>query len=143
MIRASRLLRSIKSRRALALSLAAVVLGGQLAGFAHLVLVAHVTCAEHGELVEVGHTPRRTVARDDGRTHLTDAGEASEQGHEHCTLAPHRRDGAMDVSRVDFVAAVAPLRSAAWSATVSPRGPPIALLHLAPKSSPPAAPALI
>jgi hypothetical protein len=138
MNRPRQLLRPSALQRVLALSLAAVVLGGQFAGFAHLAFVEHVTCVEHGELVEVGRTAPRVRRLADFQTRISDAGrKTSQAGHEHCVVPMHRRDSASEETRFNFAWTVPPLRSATLTVTASPRGPPIALLLLAPKNSPP------
>ncbi|HEX3867107.1 MAG TPA: hypothetical protein VHV78_10150 [Gemmatimonadaceae bacterium] len=125
--------------RGFAAILAVVALAGQLASFAHLVLVRHVTCAEHGELVEIGRD-QSTVAVRSQRPAASTVGDASQtetHGHEHCLLAPMRRDrlaasatAAFDVARFD----TDPTISRAPDVAVSPA---VAVIVFAPKNSPP------
>jgi hypothetical protein len=119
-------------------ALATLALVGQLASFAHLVLVRHVTCAEHGELIEVGREHAVAVVT----PHAAGAGIASAatgetHGHDHCLLAPMRRDrvalgapNALDCEHVDAYGTIG--RVVARQVP-----PPIAVILLAPKSSPP------
>ncbi|MCU1281698.1 MAG: hypothetical protein JWM53_5244, partial [bacterium] len=69
---------------------------GQMGSYAHLAFTAHVQCAEHGELIEAGAVSKvavthpRSVAE---RDYVAQSGDAT-HGHEHCLVAPHRRDRA-------------------------------------------------
>ncbi len=116
--------------------IAAALLAAQLGGAAHFALVQHVRCAEHDELVELPNaaasravapvTPHRSLA--------TDASEA--HGHDHCGIVALRCEaGHASAPR----AAVLAPQSSTDHAPPALRAPPpaIALLDLAPKSSPP------
>jgi hypothetical protein len=124
--------------RSLAAALAAVALVGQLASFAHLALVRHVTCAEHGELIEVGRERALTAAAPHAAGAIVASTATSEaHGHDHCLLAPMRRDGlarvaprALDCAHVDAYGTIG-------RAVDRQVPPPIAVIRLAPKSSPP------
>jgi hypothetical protein len=124
--------------RSFAAALAAVALVGQLAGFAHLVLVRHVTCAEHGELIEVGHERALAAAAPHAAgAAVASAATGEAHGHDHCLLGPMRRDRfalgaprALDCAHVDAYGTL--------GRVVDRRvPPPIAVIRLAPKSSPP------
>jgi hypothetical protein len=116
--------------------LAAALLVAQLGGAAHLALVQHVRCADHDELVELPHAG---VARADaaspphGRA-LAPAASAR-HGHDHCAVSALRCQGHACAPR----AAARALASSTELAPPAGRAPPpaIALLDLAPKSSPP------
>jgi uncharacterized Zn-binding protein involved in type VI secretion len=121
--------------------LAVVALVGQLASFAHLVLVRHVTCAEHGELVEIGRDHSTPAVRSHRLAVATvgDASATETHGHEHCLLAPMRRDRlvagapvAFDVARLDAHRTIDPERDVAVFQSV-------AVIVFAPKNSPPVA----
>ncbi len=117
---------------------------GQVAGYAHLAFTSHVTCAEHGELVEAdggdqGASAADTLAAREhaagGHADLSTAGDGAHD-HDHCTLAPHRRDRVTHEGALVLVpAATAAVADGVRFAIAPPR--PIALLALAPKSSPP------
>jgi hypothetical protein len=125
--------------RVVAVALACLSLLGNVAGFAHLVLVQHVSC-EHGELVHLG--PARSalapqVGRDGDRTAIDAAGATEAHGHDHCLLAPTRREQ-LGVRREPASPTLAPRPLAVGAfadATATP--PPIPILVLAPKNSPP------
>jgi len=114
----------------------------QLFATAHFVLVRHAICLEHGHAVDVDHDSRAhaRLAPASRETSIaatsSDALHASE--HEHCATACDPRSRAIGASRSALV------RIAVASRVVSPpeaRAPaafPIAILMLAPKSSPPA-----
>jgi hypothetical protein len=121
--------------------LAVIALVGQLASFAHLVLVRHVTCAEHGELVELGRDRPMvaTVSRRHVPMAVADASSAGGHGHDHCLIAPMRRDrlaigtpASLDSTHIE---AYGTIGYAGDDGLASP----IALILLAPKNSPPLA----
>jgi hypothetical protein len=120
--------------RPLATLLAVMALTAQLGSFAHLSAVQHVTCAEHGELIEVrGEHPLLTR---DERV-VTAAGEA--HGHDHCLLAPLRRDrAALDTPIIAAGAHPGAFDTLGRDGDATPARP-IALLFVAPKNSPPRA----
>jgi hypothetical protein len=133
-----RMLSRHRALRQFAAVLAAVALVGQVASFAHLVLVRHVTCAEHGELIEVGH--ERTIVATVAHKNVAAVNATSPRevhGHDHCLLAPLRRDRAalgaptsLDALHVDAYGTIGHVANREIP-------PPIAVLLLAPKSSPP------
>lgn len=127
--------------RGIAVLLATFGILSQLLGAAHLLLVSHDFCPEHGELLHGHHAViegRVFLARQGSRGPevLPDAGEDDE--HEHCFL----------VSEGRRLQALAPQRSLV-PASASMEGPAgeafgracpqlvVPLLLLAPKSSPP------
>ena len=114
---------------------AAALLFGQLSGVAHLLIVDHQRCLEHGELV---HAP--APARDDARRqHASMIGvEAGEtHAHDHCLCVSSRRDTALHAD----VAAGAAIAPAAVHDSSARPAPPAATRRwlLAPKNSPPRA----
>lgn len=105
------------------LSVAAVVLclGTQLASLAHIALVSHVRCAEHGELV---HGKPGSPA-------------APDSDDEHCTLAAFHESpfSFMNGDSWVWTPAVHALEPRALPPTPPP--PSIAVVSYAPKHSPP------
>jgi hypothetical protein len=120
--------------------LALVAMTGQVGVYVHLAFTAHVTCAEHGELVEAGGGRKAFATADDRRVERTYAASSREvtHGHEHCVVAAHRRLHSVE-AQARTVAVTAQLPFVAR--VVAANGPPspIALIFLAPKNSPPLA----
>jgi len=126
-----------------ALLFACLWLLAQLASGAHLALVPHAVCAEHGELVEVN------ASASDGAPEAPDSGPRSDpgsespsegvDGHDHCFLAASREQRPLPASS-------APCISPGDAGVVDERAndattlPSFALYLLAPKHSPPTAP---
>jgi len=123
--------------RWLALSLALLCGGGPLASVVHLLLVRHVTCVEHGELIDAdGKAPARRAASEPG-LEVADGG-APAHDHDHCVVLAHPPSSDTAPS-VEVAAADAPVAtSLAAPAHALGHPHPVPLLHLAPKSSPPA-----
>jgi hypothetical protein len=125
--------------------LSALCLASQLSGLAHLALVPHVACAEHGELVELGH-------RGLGPGGLVQVGAAvrvqaspapaelsQRHGHDHCVLAALRREPAC-LGAGPFALEARPLSQALpGSRSSAPPASALPVLAVAPKASPPAA----
>ncbi|MDB4966915.1 MAG: hypothetical protein JWN44_2604 [Myxococcales bacterium] len=130
-----------RATRGIAALLAVVAVAGQISSFAHLVLVRHVTCAEHGDLVEVGHE-RTLVAASSRRqapTAIATATLDEIHRHEHCLIAPMRRDrlaagtaASRDSAHIDAYGTIGVVVDGGVV-------PPIAIIILAPKNSPPLA----
>ena len=130
-----------RATRGLAAVLAVVALAGQVSSFAHLVLVRHVTCAEHGDMIEVGHE-RTIVTTSSHRQALTAvraASPAETHGHEHCLIARMRRDrltadtpASLDSAHIDAYGTIGVVGD-------DEVAPSIAAIILAPKNSPPLA----
>ena len=124
---------------ATALALTLIATAGQLLGVAHMLLVPHAMCAEHGALVHVASETAPARERDGAaRSEYRDAGAGNESDHhDHC-LSDAARRAAWVVARAAssklpaFALASAPAVCAADSAERS-----VDLLSLAPKSSPP------
>ena len=126
--------------------LAVLVAVCQGAAWVHAAATPHVTCVEHGESVHLalrgGHaaSQRTSAARDVGvALGLVGAPtDAASHGHEHCglqgqgsTSAPLHQRASVDLA---VLAAPPPF--------TTPSPPATALLRLAPKTSPPRAPAV-
>lgn len=121
--------------------IAVLCVAAQLFGLAHMVVVEHERCAEHGELVHGdGHAPG-AVAAPIARVTTTAASRAlpawpdeADGDHEHCLSATERRD--LRAARVEAPVLV---RSAGLQA-IHPAGTVAiarALYRTAPKTSPP------
>jgi hypothetical protein len=134
-----------------ALGLAIVCVGGQLSGFAHLLLIRHATCSEHGELIhadEVGQGGRHATERADPATKSSDepgapayvAGTADStgaHGHDHCPIAAHQRHQSALAGSSVVVSFEAHASRTAIVSQPAVRVPQLVLLF-APKNSPPA-----
>jgi hypothetical protein len=130
------------SRRGFAALLAALCVLGPILAQAHLVLVQHARCAEHGELLHLGATaPSESAVSSDSATGSgvsaprTDPSESHE--HDHCVIASGRKTQAPAGSTAPLLSLSPPVR------TVSPNvagqlAPLLPLYILAPKNSPPA-----
>jgi len=123
-----------------AASLALVLIAGQGASLAHLAVVRHGYCAEHGELVDLGaEAPAGLPTAPTDATDHVDSLPASGAGgheHEHCAVMGHRRDAILGEHVGTALAPQAcgePVRSA--GAPVVSASP---IFRLAPKQSPPA-----
>jgi hypothetical protein len=119
-------------------ALVAVFLCAQLGGALHFAVVQHVSCAEHGELVEIGTDAGVRAAA--VATHETvRADDTTLHGHDHCGVSAIRRERIHHVAPLALAARL-PTTSLAH-ASLARRAPPraIAILDLAPKSSPPRA----
>jgi hypothetical protein len=118
--------------------LAALFLSAQLASWAHIALVPHASCAEHGELVH-GHLDATLDAGEhDGAPSVVPQAPGG-GGHEHCSLAlareprvPHLHD-----AHAAFVLVPAPQADDCPEDDGGARTFPLYLL--APKQSPPRA----
>lgn len=134
--------RSSTARRT-TLSLAALCLFAQLSGLAHLAIVPHVTCAEHGELIEA------SASTSDWSIHSSSPGEsfeicsvepgleaAAEHSHDHCAVTSMRRTPGCPLgpTSTEMSAPVEQPRRVGREPRVHTALP---LLALAPKSSPP------
>ncbi len=123
-------------RRLRALSLATIFVAGQLAGFAHNLLVSHTTCSEHGEVIHessaAGHAAPTAAHR------VTPSGAPAVHEHDVCLVAMLRREHATAAvaTTVELPTPLA-LRHARPSLGVPPPRS-IDLYRLAPKNSPPA-----
>ncbi len=74
-------------------AVAAVCLLSQVSGLLHMVLVPHVRCADHGELVHAGELSHAGDGVEPERAAVAQQPAASvEHGHEHCGVLAHRRD---------------------------------------------------
>jgi hypothetical protein len=124
--------------RALALFIASLMFSGRLLALAHLGAVVHQACAEHGELVEVGHRPTTLVlATERTGTELRTQPVSAQHAHEHCAIAGHTRMSPV-LGTTPTVADAAAVVSFALPCADALPGARMALFRLAPKNSPPA-----
>jgi hypothetical protein len=118
-----------------ALALVAATLVGQLSSYLHLLAVRHVTCAEHGELVEVSSSS-------DGSTHghagaCIRQGAEAESHHDHCVIASFRRERSTTGSERSGLVLPQDHERRILERSVVGLHSPIDLILLAPKNSPP------
>ena len=124
-------------------------LGSQLAGVAHLLLSAHVRCAEHGEWVH--HEDGVSSSREGGTNAASDqrlgrvfdgvafrdaAGTAGEHDHDHCAVAVSRRALVTAAPAPLALGPLEPTPLADLGGEASKRRPVV--VSFAPKTSPPA-----
>ena len=124
--------------RWMTLGLAVLWLATQLSVFAHLALVPHVTCLEHGELVDAGAqvAAAQAVERD---VVAAQAVVVPEHAHDHCLLTAMRRVSARLIRHSVTLEPILAVEPGTQPAHEQLLAPVIALLDVAPKSSPPSA----
>lgn len=128
--------------RALAALVALLLSTSSLAQVAHFWLIPHAICAEHGELLELpeGAHAQAEHPSDDHHTQASTSDEDGELSHDHCQqLARNQREHALPVAtQLELApAASAPAELAFAPSREAEHG--LALLSVAPKTSPPAA----
>lgn len=137
------------TRRLPAALLLLLVVVAQISSYAHLVLVPHVLCLEHGDFVE----SHEQAAPDEAGAAAAASGDASAlgttlsqapaapevgHGHEHCLLASHHRGWvALPEGRCFETEGLARSEPEACGTPANSGPCAIALLRLAPKTSPP------
>jgi hypothetical protein len=121
--------------RALGVALALLFLGGQLSGLTHQLLVRHVTCAEHGELIHADERVAHSAPVQGPAVSEAEAGPAHQ--HEHCLASVSRREKLIPAVSVSALPSLAPPRFVAFVAPGQGALCRLSLLRLAPKSSPP------
>jgi hypothetical protein len=126
--------------RSLAGALALCAVLSQAASFAHLAVVRHAVCPEHGEWIHSDARASQSVAaaHDESASATLQPSEASafEHEHTHCGIVAHRRDSlVVRAAVVETVRAPASpaLRAAAYATRLGGR----AVVDYAPKASPP------
>ena len=127
-----------ETRRCLGLFLAAVTLLTPALTVLHAARARHVTCPEHGDLVEAGDT-KVEVAHSDaaGPIALPSEGDAGERQHDHCAVAAQARS-AVTLLRTFAAAAPRTVPAIVLPPVDSHPAAAVPLYLLAPKSSPPA-----
>jgi hypothetical protein len=125
-----------RTLRAHAAVLATVFLVGQLAGFVHRALVAHVTCPEHGEIIH-------SKVELDGSAHshappCLRSASAPTTGHEHdvCLVVLHQRNGAVTTA-APTLEPTPPTPERTPGPFIALNVTPQSVYSLAPKTSPP------
>ncbi len=120
------------------LLLSGLVLSGQAATFAHLALVRHVTCAEHGELVHASDESVRRPPTQAGATVDAFASTVDHHRHDHCLVCIFRRETSSGLVPVLQSAGLWRGVESAAAARPAVVGAAVARYRLAPKTSPPA-----
>jgi hypothetical protein len=127
--------------RLLALSLVAVVAAAPVTSAWHELTVAHVRCAEHGELTHVAtsHAASFVAARGLDAIEADAPGTGTTEGHDHCSLGGAvRSDASSSVART--AVRYEPPAAAGRTKPVRAVAPGRAfVLASAPKTSPPSA----
>jgi hypothetical protein len=122
-------------------TLVSLLVAGQLAGAAHLLIVHHEVCPFDGELVHSASGGERYAAtrRPVVGFPAVSPGESveSHHGHEHCLLASHRRQATIRAARLPFYTPPSTVQTSC-APERAPRPNSIALHLTAPKQSPPA-----
>ncbi len=122
--------------RGLAACLVVVTLTAQLLSLAHVATVSHVTCAEHGESVELSGVSEGESHHHAG-TCLRQA-EAASDHHDHCVIASFRRERSTSAPSLHTgLELTPPAYALSFARIASAAAPPIALIRLAPKLPPP------
>jgi hypothetical protein len=136
-----------RRRGALALAVAVLWLVGQAAGTVHMLVVPHVFCAEHGELVE-SELPSGVAAADADVDPQFDSASSSLQrdasnlrgshAHDHCFVASRAQRSTPSFLRSRPATERVYFASRPEARADAPRGSQVAVFRLAPKNSPPA-----
>ena len=128
-----------RTTRICAAVLAFVALASQLASFAHLVLVRHVRCAEHGEMIEVDDDHIVAARPHTAHDALIATSASEDEAHDHCLMVPMRRDRATIGTTFAFDSIHVDAYGTIGRVVRAEIPPPIATLRFAPKNSPPRA----
>jgi|SRR5581483_1430117 len=120
---------------------AVVALIAQIGSVAHFAFVKHVECADHGEMIDLAPDADelRPPAAVDGSIDKVRADRTKTHGHEHCAIATFRRTRAETRAAASSSSPVAIGCTRRAAPIEREPHPIIAILDLAPKSSPPAA----
>ncbi|HEX7479569.1 MAG TPA: hypothetical protein VF331_17320 [Polyangiales bacterium] len=114
---------------------------GELASLAHLVLVHHSVCPEHGELVhsDEAESAARASSPAPGRSAALSAGHAPDaaHAHDHCALAMARKERALPPARLALVAWATPQPAACGDMRACAPTQRKSVFGYAPKASPP------
>lgn len=124
----------LKRTRFGAAFLAVAFLAAQMVAFGHQASVRHATCPEHGELVDATAPGLESLS---AATTTIAAAPAPSQGHDHCSMWSPRREP-LGHSGVAPVAALAHEGLDLPIIATPPGLSGVAILRLAPKTSPPA-----
>lgn len=114
---------------------------GSIASSLHMALVRHAVCAEHGEVVHLAPADATPVCGASAQAHpgsvWSPAPSASEDGHDHCTIAAQTRVRGMAWTPYRAAPQSEPEVVARDCAPGPARVPGFSRLFLAPKHSPP------
>jgi hypothetical protein len=122
-----------------AIAVAGALLLAQVAGLAHLLVVEHERCAEHGDIVEGGANHHAAAAAERQERDRASIGNDGDEiaGHDHCLyLATLRRGAGSERQHVVLVPRAPVDRLVGAETREQASGP--SLLRIAPKTSPPA-----
>jgi hypothetical protein len=113
--------------------LAVIFVAGQLGGAVHNLLVSHVVCLEHGEVIHSSAAPERQPA-----SPHRGVAASPVRGHEHdvCLIALHRRERVAQTAPA-VASAPAPADRSPIALAVVASAKSTRLFELAPKTSPP------
>lgn len=130
--------------RLLAFLVTAIIIASHASSFAHLLLVEHAVCPQHGEWIhadELGAHAESAPAESPqaGQSTLKAAlSPEAEHAHDHCAAPSERRKYITAEPRSPAVSSpCAPSPLAMRAAEDAPRARSVALFYLAPKNSPP------
>jgi hypothetical protein len=134
---------SPRRRGALALAVAGLWLVGQAAGTLHMLVVPHVFCAEHGELIESELSPDVATEADvdDSASSALQRDPASLRGshaHEHCFVTSRAPRSTTSILRSRCAIDRVYFASRPAARADAPHRSQGAVFRLAPKNSPPA-----
>jgi hypothetical protein len=130
------------TRGVLASALVPLLIAAHLSSFAHMVLVQHSACPEHGELVHHAD-PAENVApapRPDTVTPTVAVANAlaeTEASHDHCLVLANRREEKMFVATSVALGNIIALPMSVGDMETTPFPSTSRLYRLAPKNSPP------
>jgi hypothetical protein len=105
----------------------------QMVALGHQASVRHTTCAEHGELVDGGQDASPTTAR----LAIVAATGGETHDHDHCSIWSPRRSPLGHLAQAQLLGEVTPAPILA-AALPSLDASTVAILRIAPKTSPPA-----
>ena len=125
-------------RLALGLALAVLFLVGQLSTFTHLLLVPHATCLAHGELIHLDGPPAAAAPATNEPAFAAAPPQSTNHGDEHCVVAASGRERSISPSSTGRLITSPRDGAVARLPRTVVIAPSLALLRLAPKSSPPA-----
>jgi hypothetical protein len=128
-----------------AVTMLVFALAGQVSTLAHLALVKHAVCLEHGELIHAAEHAQPSTARAPTRSESArvllqtrDGEEASTHADEHCTVTAHRRAQAVFRAAPSVHVRLAAMSPAGLARPQAVRAFGRTVFHFAPKCSPPA-----
>jgi hypothetical protein len=111
---------------------------GHLGAAFHSSHSPHVTCAEHGELLDVGRSiDAATDAHDEQGWRASPATVAGHE-HEHCVLASFAQSFATGGAAPAALSTPVPVAADSLAPCDEPRASAVAVYRVAPKCSPPA-----